>query len=110
MKTRKLYASILVFLTLFVINSFDISETYAINEITEIENEIKGISRSSGVRQATENSNIVHNFQSVCSATIGNSSDDYPRGINIGYPHPDGVLRIIVGSSQFTNHSIQHNS
>ena len=52
------------------------------------------------------NANINHNFLVNFTTSFGPNSRYYPREIQIGYIHPDGLPRIIVGSSQFTDFSM----
>ncbi|MHA1973725.1 MAG: FG-GAP repeat domain-containing protein [Candidatus Hodarchaeales archaeon] len=54
---------------------------------------------------SVQNANIDHNFVVLDTQAFGSSSLYYPRWIQAGYINPDGVLRLIVGSSQFTNFS-----
>ena len=58
------------------------------------------------ITQATEFATIDHNFTDKFSFTFGTNNNDSVRAITIGYPHPDGVLRLLVGSDQMTNGSL----
>lgn len=50
---------------------------------------------------------ITHDFNINSTYNMNSTSLDKPRGITVGKPHPDGEFRIILGSAQTTDFSMQ---
>lgn len=100
----KIVTVISISILLISLNTGDLNETHQKN--TDYSLIDTSNNPSFKITQSTEDANIDHNLVDKFSFTFGTNSNDSVRHITLGYPHPDGILRLLIGSSQKTNGSL----
>ncbi|MFX1516826.1 MAG: FG-GAP-like repeat-containing protein [Promethearchaeota archaeon] len=107
MELKKIYLitnAILISILVISLNTANLKELEIKNENNSLLDTLKD--PNFNIAQATGDANIDHNFVDKFSFTFGSNPNDSVRAITIGYPHPDGILRLLIGSSQKTNGSL----